>query len=373
MSPSRGARSLTFGLKLLAGNALVLVVLLLLLEGAASYAVVLHDSWTASTVAEHFHSEYDPDLGWINKPDVSIPDMYGPGIYLKTNAQRFRANQDIQPSVPSGKRRIVCSGDSFTLGYGVSNDETWCHLLAVLNPSIETVNMGQGGYGLDQAYLWYKRDASKLEHDVHVVAFVTVDFDRMNYDSFFNFGKPLLRVENGELVTTNVPVPRQDLARWLTSLPLGSIRSLRVATRLATWRRTDEASGTTDGQATGNTSQRVVAKIFEDLKRLHDEQSRTLLLVYIPTQFELSGSGPEDWRAFIDQQARALRIPLVSLFDSFRALPYEQVMDMYIPAGRMSYPGAAGHLTARGNRFVADAIHKKLMDGSLTEAGTLHP
>ena len=29
--------------------------------------------------------------------------------------------------------------------------------------------MGQGGYGIDQAYLWYKRDGTKLDHDVQIL------------------------------------------------------------------------------------------------------------------------------------------------------------------------------------------------------------
>ena len=51
--------------------------------------------------------------------------------------------------MPPGKTRIICSGDSFTLGFGVDNEHTWPQQLAARNANLETVNMGQGGYGAD--------------------------------------------------------------------------------------------------------------------------------------------------------------------------------------------------------------------------------
>ena len=44
---------------------------------------------------------------------------------------------------------------------GVGNDDVWCKLLESIDNRIETVNLGQGGYGVDQAYLWYKRNSFK--------------------------------------------------------------------------------------------------------------------------------------------------------------------------------------------------------------------
>jgi len=164
------------------------------------------------------HTRYDQELGWVNKPDMDIPDMYGSGISLKTNSQGFRADHDFDLSVPPGKLRIICSGDSFTLGYGVRNDETWCQLLTALDSRLETVNMGQGGYGVDQAYLWYKRDGLKLQHQIHLLAFITQDFQRMEGSEFLGYGKPVLDIENNSLVVKNVPVPnRAYRLPWLTS------------------------------------------------------------------------------------------------------------------------------------------------------------
>ena len=97
--------------------------------------LLARDIMTDASIAERRHTKYDPDLGWVNGPNIHIPNMYGPGVYLKTNSQGFRNNYDFDTAVPNGKYRIICSGDSFTLGYGVDNDHTWCQLLTVTRPT----------------------------------------------------------------------------------------------------------------------------------------------------------------------------------------------------------------------------------------------
>jgi hypothetical protein len=72
--------------------------------------------------------------------------------------------------------------------------------------------MGQIGYGVDQAFLWYRRNGPAVSHDVQVLAFVSADFDRMRYRSFMSYGKPVLAVEFETLVVRNVPVPYRSTA-----------------------------------------------------------------------------------------------------------------------------------------------------------------
>ena len=62
----------------------------------------------------------------------------------------FRNNKDFSFSVPSNKVRVICSGDSYTMGYDVGNDDVWCKLFEFIDNRIDRVNLGQGGYGVDQ-------------------------------------------------------------------------------------------------------------------------------------------------------------------------------------------------------------------------------
>ena len=206
---SRSAKGLV---SIVAGNILILAVLLALVEGLASYGLFLRDMQDppkTKAPARQFYAKYDPDLGWVNKPNLDIVDVYGPGGDVKTNVQGFRNDHNIETAVPLGKGRILCSGDSYTFGYGVDNAHTWCQLLAKLEPRLEAVNLGGDGYGSDQAFLRYKRQAATIDHQVHFFAFITDDFYRMLADSFLGYAKPLLEIENGKLAVKNVPVPAQ--------------------------------------------------------------------------------------------------------------------------------------------------------------------
>src|SRR5207237_1214574 len=119
---------------------------------------------------EQMHTTYDAELGWAHRRSVSVPDLYGSGVFLKTNSQGFRGDHEIAAEEPKDRVRVICSGDSFTLGYGVDDDHAWCAQLMAMDSRLETVNMGQGGYGVDQAYLWYVRDGRALEHTVQIFA-----------------------------------------------------------------------------------------------------------------------------------------------------------------------------------------------------------
>lgn len=199
--PSRFHRAL---FTLLAG-----ILALLILEGGVTAMLLVYDLafWSRPVVAERQHSVYDPEIGWVALPNLSFPDLFGPGIGLRTNAQGFRRSEDTEKQVPRGKIRVVASGDSFTFGYGVSNEDAWTAVLEHLDPRLEVINLGMSGYGFDQAYLWYRRAGLPLEHQVHVFAFISDDFERMRRTEVFGYDKPRLVLEGGELALENIPVP----------------------------------------------------------------------------------------------------------------------------------------------------------------------
>lgn len=334
-------------------NVFILLAGLVIFEGAASYVLFLRDFKQTLPLAERQHTQYDSYLGWVNIPNVHVPHMYGPGVYLRTNGQGFRNNRDFDAQVPAGKSRIICSGNSFTLGYGVDNDHAWCQRLTDFDPRLETVNMGQGGYGVDQAYLWFKRDTEKLGHHVHLLAFVTPDFRRMENDQFHGYGKPVIQIENGSLVVKNVPVPRLAYrSPWLVSnfANLQRLRSVELFTRVGA--KFGVAVNQPDAVIKKEQTQKILLKIFEDLKRVNDLRSSKLVLVYLPLESELEGSGSEEWLDFIEHAAKSLDISLINVETAFRALPPAEVAGLFIPKD--------GHLNDKGNEFVANVIYHNL-------------
>ena len=350
--------------KLLSGTlqlALGVVIVFVVLEGLASTALFWHTLifHPVAPLAEKGHTRYDPDLGWSNIPNVSLKDYYGPGLDLTTNAQGFRGTRPVAPTVPPGMLRIICSGDSMTLGYGVSDDQTWCQTLASLDPRIEAVNMGQGGYGVDQAYLWFRRDGAALEHQVQIFAFIVSDFNRMQGESFYDYQKPMLLVQNGSLVVTNTPVPKVARYRpWLMqNLPsaLDRLATFQIASRIVQ----PLAAHRGDLYAGGNMERSLA--VFEDLRRLNAARGSQLLLVYLPLQNEWKHRGTDRWRTDLASELHRRGFWYVDLVDELRAVPFARTWELFIPPGAVKFVGATGHYTVSGHEWVAKAILNHLV------------
>ena len=338
-------------------NLAVGVLLFSLVEGGASLLFTARAVFRERGIDEQRHTEYDELLGWVNRPNVNLPDMYGSGIGLRTNSQRFRNDHDFAISVPEGRTRVICSGDSYTLAYGVSNEQAWCERLVSLDPRLETVNMGQGGYGMDQAYLWYMRDGVKLAHNVHLFAFITYDFERMRSDRFMGYGKPLLGVRGDSLVVTNYPVPKTSaFAHWwvLNAPRLAELNAVRLAQALL---RLDDTKP--DTKLAGAERQRIsdlAGRIFANLEAANRSKGSQLVLVYMPTAVDYHGNNPpaddtDAWRGVVRAEATRLGVPFIDLVEEMRPLPRTEAEPLW---------AENGHFTPDGNDYAAALIHKRL-------------
>ncbi len=337
-----------------------------LVEGLSSmvYVATLVNSARERPVAESLHTRFDSELGWVNIPNAYVPNMYGEGISLRTNSQGFRNNQDFAQHVPPGKFRAVCSGDSFTLGYGVANDQTWCHQLAALDQRLEAINMGQGGYGIDQAYLWYARDGSKVNHDLHIFAFIEQDFGRMGFDRFLGFAKPALVLQENQLVVKNTPIPKPvSLSPFLSRvLPaLDELRTIRALSFVSRRLRRQKPAGSIWTEAQER-SRPVALKVFETLREMNAKAGRQLALVYLPVELDCDGDAAgEDLRRYLRKELEPRGFLYWDLTEDFQKLPVREMKKMFIAPGQVAFRNAQGHYTAEGNKFAAELIYKRML------------
>ncbi len=326
-----------------------LLLVLIIAEGAAGALHVGGGVLALLRESPRLHTRYDPELGWVSTPNLALENHWGPGASLHTNAQGFRGTRDTART-PDGRRRIVCTGDSFTLGVGVGDDQTWCALLAADDPTLEAVNMGQGGYGVDQAYLWFKRDGIRLEPQVHVFAFVSVDLDRMLTDRFVGLPKPYLDLDSGRLVTRNVPVPRGPyLVPWLTlSLPrLDESRVVALARRLAS-----VVSPPPPPQGPRQPLGVLLPALLDDLRSLHLARDSRLVVVYLPTIADLvPDPGLDGLRASLASDLRGRGFEYHDVTSEFRAQPAGAADRLFLPASVLGR-----HYTAEGHRLVAQTL-----------------
>lgn len=304
-------------------------------------------------LAERKHTEFDPLLGWVNARCVDLPDGYAPGVSLTTNSRRFRGSRELDDRVPAGKTRIVCSGDSFTLGFGVGDDDTYPQQLEELEPRLEVVNMGQGGYGVDQSYLWYQRDAT-FEHDIQVFAFITHDLRRMRSAQFFGYAKPLLRVEEGLLRPVNTPLSDVELDKSnvvaLVSRVFNKSQLARVGRSL---------SGKTQESADGVLSEdewECFEAILAELDRLNKERHSVLCVAYLPTNVnDYDGNDSDRPRERIRKFCERRLIRFLDVVASWKELPAIEDVAPLIS-------NVTEHYSLAGNRYVASEIYRGLQE-----------
>ncbi|MEQ8767361.1 MAG: hypothetical protein RL885_25855 [Planctomycetota bacterium] len=318
------------------------------LEGACS---TFYFAWKFFSIggnedlAERSHTQHDPLLGWVNIPSCEVQDIYGPGTKITINSLGFRGPELREdPGL-----RIFCSGDSFTIGYGVTDEDTWPALLGTLDPRLETVNAGQGGYGVDQSFLWFERDGHPLDFSIHLFAFIWHDFERMRESRFFGYGKPLLALDEGTLRVTNEPVAlHSELSRW-TDRAARSLQYLRLAQLFGKAAQEVAPSGPEMSQEAATD---ITRAILEKMKALDDERGRALVLVWLPTRDELALSEDRYWKRIVVQQSIELGIPLFDLGEDFRRVEPERVGGLFRDED--------DHFTPEGNLLVAEGIWRRL-------------
>ncbi len=296
---------------------------------------------------------YDPLLGWVSLPSLRVEDVWGRGRSLRTNSRGFRGSREISGAPAAGRIRAVCSGDSFTFGQGVGDENTWCERLSRLDARIETVNLGEPGYGVDQSFLRYRRDAEGLPHDLHLFAFIGYDLERVAYPRNHGYGKPQLRIEGEELVVTNVPVPRVVPAlRRFVRRTAEDLRAVELGRRLfATIDLEPLPYRPPEIDRLGP----LVQRVFREVAELSTSRGSTIVFVYLPDEAELEDDGR--WREWTRNVFATLKYPLIDLTDSLRSVSPEEAVGYFIPPGAE----AQYHYSEAGNAWAARAIHSALL------------
>jgi len=279
---------------------------------------------------------HDPGLGWIPAG----------GYYLEgvsTNSRGLRGATEYAVPKPTGMRRIVVMGDSFTWGLGVRDEETWPAVLQTLLDDVEVLNLGVIGYGTDQQYLRLGQEGLRYEPDLVILGFFGPDTVR-NVRRFRDSGKPRFAVEGGRLRLENVPVPDPELeGTSIDPQPFSYAGALCLTKLRAAIDRTLLAP-----------KWAVTRAILDGIQDNVRERGAELLVAHFPTEPAAFRSRPEDSELFLDEWARARNEPIVRLREVFLDLS---------PAERSGV--FEGHFSAFGNVVVARAIARAIAEGKL--------
>ncbi len=155
---------------------------------------------------------FDAELGWCHAPSS------GSGEDRFDELGGRIAGQPSHHARRPGARRILVFGCSFSYGTEVGALDTWPAQLACLRSDLEVVNLAVPGYGLDQAFLRWRRDGKHLDADEVWLGVLPAASTRvvnlyrpaLNHWSVTVAFKPRMRLGADDELTT-VPHPARSL------------------------------------------------------------------------------------------------------------------------------------------------------------------
>lgn len=355
------------------------VIGLILLEGSVSLAWIAIDLaglWSSGqrveVLKEETHCQYDSEIGWINKPDTVVEDHYGPGRTITINHDGVRGLENYISTSRHDRFRTICLGDSFTLGYGVDDQNTFPQMLErTAGDSLQIVNMGQGGYSVGQSYLWLKRLLGRIEPDAVVCIFIVEDFRRLTVDRTVNgYATPQFVESDGMLRILNTPVPA-PLEPGSLLLQPGQLASLlsRHSSLVRAMGQFAPAATPMDYETALSTG----VAILREIHQLCSRRNCPVALALTPTRSELQS---------LASLAEYEKVSTILLeFSASIDVPYLDVRSDFVEAGftldEMFLDEAFQHYSPVGNRIVADSLARWLPEAvpgfPATETGVAEP
>jgi hypothetical protein len=342
------------------------------------HAKALIDEYLADQTG---YMAWDADLGWTNRPGSRTKD----GRYA-ANSAGLRADREYTKEIPAGTLRISLFGDSFIHGHDVDLPGSLAPQLeaslAARGVKSEALNFGVGGFGIDQAYLRYSREASRCDTDIiveglqlenvarHLMVFRLIAYPQ----SRIPFSKPRYYFEGPSLLVANRPTVAPEriadtLAHFDRSrlrqheffytdryVPKWYRRSRLIAVIEDAWNK----DALPDVMAPDSEGVRITRAILDRYRNDVAVTKKPFLLVYLPLkgnlQAQLDG-GKDPWEPLIAPLRSTFTI--VDPTPRLLAIAREKGVDAVAP----------GHYSAEGNKAVAEALADAVMSLRAAKTG----
>lgn len=148
-------------------------------------------------------------IGWIPEPGKSVNIAHWNNAQMTILEDGIRSNgETLQNSVPFPQEGVIVAvGDSFTFGDQVADHQTWPAILETLVP-YRVLNGGVFGYGVDQTFLRARMLIERYHPDILIFSLIPQDIHRCEFAVSYGIKKPYFTFNGrSELVLENFPVP----------------------------------------------------------------------------------------------------------------------------------------------------------------------
>lgn len=305
-----------------------------------------------------------------------------------SNAWGARGRREYSSRPRPGVTRVAAFGDSFVYANEVADRDGWSAQLERLDPQLEVLNFGVGGYGLDQAYLRFLGEGDAHGSQVALLGFSPDDLGRLvNVYRRFRSSReqPLFKprfLEGPDGSLELLPNPAASVSfyervlrepdavaafgahdEWFEPVVYRNPwydRSATVRLVAGLWSRVRRRYLDRDRLRRGDVYNvaapafRIQVRLFEVFADSARARGQRPLVVFFPDRWTV-------------EQVRAARsqvyAPLAAALDA-RAIEYLDLAEAFRDGAAARVGGwfmPVGHYSSEGNRIVAAALRERLL------------
>lgn len=310
---------------------------------------------------------YDAVAGWKNAANLNKPASKEHGA-VRTNSHGMRNDGDFSVEPAPGRPRLMIVGDSYSFGFGVSNEETYAYQLAARMPDWDIMNLAVSATGTDQQNLMYEHYGEKFKPNIVLLGFYVLDYNRNTY-SFRDYAKPMYVPQaDGSLLLTNVPVTSpEDLLEQYRSgqKSIGGWHYSYLMARV----KQEVGDRIKRDRGPGSLARRTLSGIMQQFSERVRNNGATPVWVIFPIDdiLQQNVSKYHEISDFSIAEAKRLGMPVLDLEPAYRdyVSKHPHAKSLWRPLE------IGGHLSADGNKVSAEAIYAFLkQQGLLTQAGS---
>jgi hypothetical protein len=191
----------------------IIFALIIIILGVLSLEGIARFFWSYKTlkpVVPPTIGQFDEKLGWSLKPlSHGTSNRTGYEIEYRINSKGLRG-PEVSYAKPEGRFRIVLLGDSRTFGFGVPIEKHFSTLLQGYFKDVEVINMGVGGFGVDQELLYLQLEGVRYQPEIVLAYVAHYGNHRHMHTERFGKKKPRFVLDDGNLALINSPIPASD-------------------------------------------------------------------------------------------------------------------------------------------------------------------
>ena len=297
--------------------------------------------------------ELNYEFGWV--PEVGSFKKNTPPHLVTINKFKFR-NNDIDDLPEMSEEKILFSGDSFTFGDGVDDENTFPSIFQKISGS-KVINAGVPGYGIDQMYLRSLKIIQKYKISDLFFCFIPDDINRCNNSTFHKVQKPYFILSGDSTMLKSInPLNFSKVRNFNLSLfhKIGGYSLVIDKIMQLFFPKFWSYSTNISKKIEHNNGKEISIKLILDLKQKCDEKNINFFVVPLAHQ-RYSHNHVKSLKFVLNPIGDQVNI--INIFNGLESIRYENpdLFSSYFLKDNY-------HFSIAGNEFVGNAIYEKFMN-----------